>query len=159
MNVTAHRRQYSKDLGRQVELKFKQAIESRGHIVKESSEEENIYGHIDFWINNQSVDVKGFRHLECIWLELQNVNGNDGWLKSKVDYIAFDVVEMNAFCIFKRSDLLEFINDNVIESTDNSRDYMKFYTRSKWDRKDKIVKVKFEHIRHLLLQIIDYATT
>jgi hypothetical protein len=158
MKISNNRWEYSNKLGREVELKFKDLVQERGNIVYDASREENIYNHIDYWVNGKSVDVKGFRHYACIWLELKNVHGNNGWLESDVDYIAFDIIEMSAFFIFKRCDLLQFVLNNVKESTENKLDYMKFYTRSKWDRKDVIIKVSFNDINHLLIQKLSYAT-
>ena len=159
MKVSSERRRYSNEVGNRVELKFKEVMESRGNVVKESTEQQNIYSHIDFFVNGHSVDVKGSRHLGCIWLELDNVHGNKGWLNSEVDYIAFDVEELNAFCMFKRADLLDFVLGNVTETTEDKREYLKYYTRLKWNKKDKLVKVRYSDIKHLLIQQIKYATT
>ena len=159
MNITSQRRDYCEKEGREAELKFKSVVENRGNIVRGSSRSENIYDHIDFWVNDVSVDVKGLKNYESIWLELKNVHGNKGWLDSKVDYISFDILELSSFCIFKRYDLLNFVLTNVHEYTSSSDEYMKFYTRERWGRKDVIVKVSFEHIKHLLIQKLYYANS
>lgn len=155
--ISKERRNYSNKAGRDAELKFKFLVEKRGNVVIESSEEENIYKHIDFWVNNKSVDVKGSRHLNCIWLEIKNVHGNKGWLESEVDYIAFDVEELESFCVFNRSDLLMFIQDNVRETAKDKTEFMKYYTRL--NRRDVLVKVRYDDIKHLLIQKLNYATT
>jgi len=152
-----HRRDYSQAIGLKAEELFKNIMESRGHSVIESSKDENVYKHIDFWVNNKSVDVKSKRHLGCIWLELKNVNGYAGWLESEVEYIAFDVVELESFCIFHRISLLEFVLNNVKERANDKTEFMKFYTRA--NRKDVLVKVTLDNIKHLLIQQISYATT
>lgn len=130
-------------------------MEQRGHKVTAATRNENIFKHIDFFVDSIGVDVKGNRHLDCIWLELDNVKGNKGWLRGEADYIVFDIVEMSSFCFFKREDLLQYVLDNVTEYT-TSKEYNKFYTRSYWGKKDKLIKVKYEDIEELLTQKLAY---
>lgn len=130
-------------------------MEERGNTIVASSRLDNIHKHIDFYLNGFGVDVKGNRHLDCIWLELDNVKGNNGWLRGKAEYIVFDVEELGSFCFFKRIDLLNWVLENITEYTDK-KEFNKFYTRAKWGKKDKLVKVKYEEIKHLLTQSIAY---
>ena len=131
-------------------------MEARGHVVTPATRSENIFKHIDFYVGDLSVDVKGNRHLDCIWLEMTNVRGNKGWLKGEAMYIAFDIAELSSFAIFKREDLLEFVMENVTEYSQNKNEFMKFYTRAAWGKEDLLVKVRFYHIKTLTYQLICY---
>ena len=131
-------------------------MEARGHVVTPATRSENIFKHIDFYVGDLSVDVKGNRHLDCIWLEITNVRGNKGWLKGEAMYIAFDIAELSSFAIFKREDLLEFVMENVTEYSQNKNEFMKFYTRAAWGKEDLLVKVRFDHIKTLTYQLIGY---
>jgi hypothetical protein len=131
-------------------------MEARGHVVTPATRSENMFKHIDFYVDDLSVDVKGNRHLDCIWLEMTNVRGNKGWLKGEAMYIAFDIAELSSFAIFKREDLLEFVMENVTEYSQNKNEFMKFYTRAAWGKEDLLVKVRFDHIKTLTYQLIGY---
>ena len=130
MKVSEYRYKYSKKLGDSCEDKFKDLMTSRGHEIYKSSHYDDIYKHIDFYIAGYSFDVKGHRHLECIWLEVTNVNGNNGWLKGEATYIVFDIVELKSFCFFKRKDLLNYVQENITETTESKEEYNKLYTRA-----------------------------
>lgn len=156
MEVTQERYNYSFNRGRIIEDKFSSLMKSRNNKVLKSNTSDDIHKHIDFWVNNIGIDVKGYRHLDCIWLELTNVRGNKGWLKGEAEYIVFDVVELNSFCFYKREDLLNFVLINVKEKTIDKKDFMKFYSRSIWGKKDVLVKCKYKDIKHLEIQKIEY---
>ena len=125
MKVSDYRYKYSHELGKSCEDKFKDLMTSRGHEIYKSSKYDDIYRHIDFYIAGYSFDVKGHRHLDCIWLELTNVNGNKGWLKGEATYIVFDIVELKSFCFFKRKDLLNYVQENITETTETKDEYNK----------------------------------
>lgn len=152
--VTAGRKAYTMRVGNSIEDLFKSVLISRGCEVEKSSREDDIKKHIDFYVNGIGVDVKAKRELNKIWLELVNVGGNKGWLKGEAEYIAFHFERFNHFKFFKREDLLKFVEENVTEKCKTSKPFMKFYTRSKWDQKDVLVKVSYEHIKHLYHFII-----
>jgi len=156
MKVSEYRYKYSKKLGDSCEDKFKDLMTSRGHEIYKSSHYDDIYKHIDFYIAGYSFDVKGHRHLECIWLEVTNVNGNNGWLKGEATYIVFDIVELKSFCFFKRKDLLNYVQENITETTESKEEYNKLYTRAKWGKLDVITKVKFDDIKNLMVQSLAY---
>ena len=147
--VSKGRRAYSWAEGRKAEELFSSVMEGRGNTVEKSSTRVDIKKHIDYYVNGVGFDVKGNRHLDCIWLEIANVRGDDGWLKGEAEYIAFHFPELNEFIIFKRQDLLEWVQQNVTDHTENKKDYLKLYTRKKWDRQDLIVKVRFSDIENL----------
>jgi hypothetical protein len=138
--------------GNKFEELFKHKIILNGFSFKESTKEDDWYKHIDCYVNGYGVDVKGNRHLETIWLEYSNVNGNNGWLRGEAKYIAMHIAEIDCFSIYNRIDLLEFVKSNVKETTTNKNDYLKFYTREIWGKKDLITKVRYTDIKHLELK-------
>ena len=153
--VSQDRREYSNKVGKETEDLFKRTMESRGHKVIKSSKQTDIHRHIDFFVNDFSIDVKGSRHLDCIWLETVNVLGYDGWLKGDAQFIVFDVIELKSFCVFNRKELLSFAN-TINEITESKNDFLKIYSRTKWNRKDQLIKCKYDDIKHLQVQQIQY---
>ena len=141
--------------GASTEQAFVYAMNQAGKQVEVSSREQNIEDHIDFFVDGISVDVKGDRHLDCIWLELRNVNGKYGWLKGKAKYIVMDIKEMNGFVFFLRKDLLRYA-DQFKERTASKEDYYKLYTRT--NRLDIIVKCKYDDIKHFKKGFVSYKT-
>jgi len=139
-------------MGLEAEDLFVKVMESMGLDVEKTSIDIDRKMHIDFIVDGFGFDVKGNRKLNAIWLELQNTNGDHGWLKGAADYIAFHFPEINVFKIFKTPELLEFVEDNVTEKANDNKPYMKMYTRK--DRSDIIVKVRYSDIKHLKHKII-----
>jgi len=146
MTVKKSRYDYCFRTGANAEQRFKELVEQSGLECSASSQKENMIDKIDFFINGKGVDVKGNKHLNSIWLEIRNVKGNNGWLYGKSDYIAIEVVELNAFCIFETKLLAEFTNQ-FTSVTQSKEDYYKLYTRA--NRSDVIIKVKYDDIKHL----------
>jgi hypothetical protein len=140
------RREYSQREGDKAEAEFMDLMILRGSSIYKSSKEDDIFKHIDFYVNDTSVDVKANRHIDCIWMELQNVNGYDGWLKGEAEYIVFDIIELDSFCVFKRKDLLDFALQ-FTEIAESKNDFLKLYTRK--NRKDILLKAKYSDIKHL----------
>ena len=139
MIVSRARMNYSMSQGLKAEDKFSNLMNIRGNTCVKSNKYDDINKHIDFYVNNIGIDVKGNRHLETIWVELQNVRGNKGWLKGDAEYIVFDIVELNSFCFFKRDELLQFCS-NITEVAKDKTEYKKLYSRK--DR-DDILSLKF----------------
>ncbi len=156
MNISEERRDLCAKNGSKTEEFYAKIVKSRGRNIVKSSKKDDIYKHIDFYVDGMSVDVKGDRHLDCIWLELTNVHGRKGWLKGQAQFIVMDIKELNSFVCFKRKDLLDFVEQNVVEYTEDKNDYMKIYSRKKWNRFDEIVKVKYSHIKHLQKGVLNY---
>jgi len=151
--VSKGRWTYSFNEGKKAEQKFVDLMSSRGNIVVKSSRSEDIHKHIDYYVNDIPIDVKGNRHLETIWLEITNVRGKKGWLQGESKYIVFDIVELKSFCFFKRIDLLQYVLQ-FKEKTTDKKHYNRLYTRD--GRDDVIVKVKYKDISHLETQSIKY---
>lgn len=151
--VSKSRWAYSFSEGKKAEERFTQLMVERGNTCIKSSRQDDITKHIDYYVNGIGVDVKGNRHLNTIWLELTNVRGEKGWLRGEAEYIAFDIVELESFCIFRRDDLFAFVK-NISEIAESKNDYMKLYTRE--GRQDVIVKVTYDNIKHLEQQRLEY---
>ncbi len=154
MNVSKERLNRCSVDGNRFEDLFMEKVISTGLKFKKGTKQDDWYKHIDCYVNGYGVDVKGNRHLNTIWLEYSNVNGNKGWLRGDAKYIAMHIQELNCFSIYNRTDLLKFIESNVKEKTTNKKDYLKFYTREKWGKKDLIAKVRYSDIKHLELKRI-----
>ena len=154
MEVTKKRYDYSKKEGDRVENDLKEKLKLLGYTVKESTTEQDRYDHIDFFVNGFGVDAKSNKHLNNIWLEISNVNGNNGWLKGKAYYIIFEIVELNCYSVFKRIDLLNYAL-TFKEYTDNKHEFYKIYTRKKWNKKDQVIKVKYDDIKQYELKRIN----
>lgn len=147
--VTAERKAYTKSTGAAYEKLFEKCVLQRGAKVERTSMKVDIEKHIDYYVNGYGVDVKGNRRLDYIFLELVNVKGINGWLRGEADYIAFHFKDLNHFKVFNRVDLLDFVVENVKGITNTSNDFMKYYNRGAWGQKDKIVRVHYDHIKHL----------
>ena len=65
MAVSKGRYQYSFKQGNDAEKKFKDLMELRGNTCVKSNRNDDINKHIDFYVNEFSVDVKGNRQ-ECM---------------------------------------------------------------------------------------------
>ena len=135
--------------GREIEKLFSELVSAQGKSVKKSTAAEDMSRHIDYWVDGYGVDVKANRHNATIWLETVNVRGDKGWLQGDATFIAFHFTEENEFRIFLREELLDFVLSNNIGKTTSKKDYLKIYTREKWGKKDEIMKVKYDHIKHL----------
>lgn len=150
---TRYIRQHCIEEGNKTEDHFKNVMEQKGYIVEKTTAYDDMQRHIDFYVNDQSVDVKGNRHLECIWLDLKNVRGRDGWLNGSATYIVMDIKELGQFIFFLREDLLDYCL-KINETTYSKWDFNKIYTR--YGRKDQIIKVRYDDIKNLQVGNIYY---
>lgn len=130
------------------------AAEEKGLQVTKSSRSDDMHKHVDYWlaINEEGkwgVDVKGNNLPDEIWVELQNVGGNPGWLKGEAAIIAFDMPEEGGFSVVSRVDLLEYVNQNVSTEVvkDKRNAYKNLYQRR--DRQDLITILHLRDIRKL----------
>lgn len=135
-----------------------------------ASKNEDVYDHVDFWWDSPKggrlgIDVKGMNKNKrsdasfddtIHWLELQNVNGNLGWLYGKADYIAFRTLSKIIFV--KREKLLSFALECVKNKEvvyDTPKECYVPYKRKKWGRDDLSLKVKNDDIEKLADFCID----
>ncbi len=135
--------------GTEFERLFVSRAEALGKHCEYGTQQDDWYKHIDIWVDGHGVDVKGSRHLETIWLEHTNTRGNKGWLRGEATYIAMHVAELDLFSIYLREELLEFVEQNTKGETTDKREYFKYYTRKRWGKLDRVVKVRYDDIKHL----------
>ena len=91
------------------------------------------------------------------WLELQNVQGKDGWLKGKAEYIAFRTLSKIIFV--KREKLLSFALESIKDKEvvyDTPKECYVPYKRKKWGRDDLSLKVLNEDLENLADFSINY---
>ena len=152
--ISDSRMKYANEKGQAHEDLFKKICEDKGwEIVKTPVHIDK--RHIDFYVNGKGVDVKTAKNLNSIWLEHTNVYGYPGWLFSEVEVLAFYIETKKSFYCFSRIDLLKYVKNNVSEETNSNLDYNKLYCRGdKYDAKDKIVEVKYTHIKHIKHKIL-----
>ena len=106
-----------------------------------ASTDQNIFDHWDVANGDVKYDVKGMKKLRrsdktltdrIHYVELKNVNGNNGWLYGKADYIAF---ETRAYwVIVSLQKLQEFIEHHSPMETSIEPQVYKLYNRN--GRKD-----------------------
>ena len=124
-------------------------------IIVTASTEQNIHQHIDFIINDCTIDVKSIKN--CIpqttnytIVEFLNVNMDLGWLYSKeLQYIAFQSGTSSNYrwLLVKRTELLDYCKHNIIMQTvPNIADAVnKLYSRGN----DLISVVDMDYLRYL----------
>lgn len=139
---------YSKNLGENGQNKYFTSCMAANIKITRSNRQQDI-SHIDFFIDGESVDVKGLKRSHrqgLILLELKNVMGYDGWCsKSGPKWIAFD---FGAFFVHvKTSDLLSIVSSkcDLTKRVDRAEDCLyKAYTRKQ--RQDLVTMIKLEDI-------------
>lgn len=127
--------------------------------VSPSTRSEDMYEHWDLKITAK-VDVKSLKkqHREDImhnenfhWVEIKNVNDNDGWVYGDADFFAFETNDY--WIILKKEHLQEFIeNKTEGKKIGSSKDPYELYRRK--DRKDVVVKVKTLDLFYIAHKII-----
>ena len=134
--------------------------------VKKATKEEDIFEHWDLEVivddKNVKVDVKAIKNEDRFdphpnenfhWVEIQNVNGDVGWLYGKSDLIAFETIDY--FILVGTLKLrrflekkLKYTKDTIPEiETTSVKDPYVFYRRK--DRNDIVVKVKTVDLMHI----------
>ena len=151
-----YRNKYDKD-GKQARAAYKSedlfeasAFKYYGK-VKPATEEENVKGHIDFHVETVgSVDVKSKKSTfinGLIWIEIQNVVGNHGWLYGDADYIAFEWDDHFKLCPTQWLQLnVAKWTARATEVTWREHALYNHYTRKKFGRDDILTLVTMEDI-------------
>lgn len=143
-------------------------ITNEGGITKHASRKDDIVEHIDIiWTvndHNFTFDVKSLKKNNRIdskvddsihWIEIQNVQGNLGWLYGKADYIAFET--LNSWVVLRRKDIITLINYKVKnDSITSSKELYTYYQRK--GRKDIIVKVLTSDLQLIARKIYNKNT-
>lgn len=124
--------------GLQAEQSFKKLL---GYSISKSGATNDRLDHWDFNIRFDVKSIKStdeFGESNYHWVELMNVNGNEGWLYGKADYFAFET--KGYWVIVEAECLREFIK-RVVEHTEISpfKEPYRIYRRQ--DRLDKVVMI------------------
>lgn len=141
--------------GKQAEDLFFNLLKQEG-LPSRSTKSEDMFDHWDVECNGIKYDVKTEKKLNrwdnasdssIIWIELQNVRGDDGWLKGKADKLAFLV--SNSFWIVDRIRLFDYIKSTITNlEIQNFKEEARWYRRK--GRKDVVTYLKSESIKHLV---------
>ena len=143
--------------GRNAEVRFSEIAESKGMIVEKTEESVDMFDHIDFmlYFDNQqlSVDVKRSKRVtehhmdDLLWIELQNVNGDKGWLYGKADIIAFELV--NYWMLVQRLDIVKYVERYITKEyvSDKKDALYKLYTRKKYGRNDILTRMETRYLK------------
>lgn len=110
----------SKKNGNKAEFAFERLAKKKGWVVNKAHQQEDMYEHFDYIIFKDGevhrVEVKSRKRInrhdeifqdDYIWIELENVRGDKGWLYGTADLIAFE--EENDFKLVKREDLVRIV--------------------------------------------------
>lgn len=154
--VSEQRRRQSRQHGGAAELRYVRA--SPG--VRKASRDEDIHMHIDFWHDDQGVDVKGNNMPDEIWVEFKNVNGDHGWLFGEATSIAFDMPELAGFVVVDREELKDYCKEHVdfTEIVSKRDAYKRCYSRK--DREDLITYLVLDDLQQLpSYDVVSYCST
>ena len=137
----------------------REIFESKGYETKTPSEEEGIFGHVDFWVKDKnqvwrSVDAKALKRLsrhddstqdEWTFVEWKNNAGYDGWLVQGAEFMAFE--REDHILLVKRSRLMEWAKSVVDFSLICTRSSeAKYKTYSRAGREDLLSLIKLDDI-------------
>lgn len=113
-----------------------------------STKEKDINEHWDVEIKIK-IDVKSLKRINrddydtnenYHFVEIKNVNGDDGWVYGKADYFAFELNDY--WVIVEKLSLQNFIKDNVSNTYVNSPDEALYCLYQRTGRKDIITLIK-----------------
>ena len=151
----------SLELGEHAENLFILLAVKLGWKISASTQQENIHDHWDYLIEKDDkqykVEVKSKKRINrtdaseqnnFIWVELQNVRGETGWLFGKADLIAFE--QEKAFLFVKKPDLLKTVNKKVdlVAKVKSPKDAVyKIYKRE--GRKDKLTLLPMNDVEEI----------
>ena len=151
----------SLELGEHAENLFILLAVKLGWRISTSTQEENIHDHWDYLIEKDDkqykVEVKSKKRISrsdaneqnnFVWVEIQNVRGETGWLFGKADLIAFE--QEKTFLFVKKPDLLKTVNKKVdlVAKVKNPKDAVyKIYKRE--GRKDKLTLLPMNNIEEI----------
>ena len=147
---------------KKVENRFKQDVLSYFKDkcnITEATEYEDIYGHWDLEVTDSDsfigkVDVKALKKRRrsdpsvddsIHWVELQNVNGDAGWLFGLADNIAFET--LTEWLIVSRTALIDSLKSSIFKEFVDTPEIYRMYRRK--GRNDVIVLVPTKDLKIL----------
>lgn len=141
------------------EKRFDKVAETKGYSIIEANNRDNMIRKIDRYVIDEdgilkSVDVKIMKRKsrsdakaqdEWVWIEFNNINGNDGWLYGESDYIAFE--RENNFTLINRLELVDIAEKLVdLDSLVTSSKLAKYKGYQRYGRFDLIAMVELDKI-------------
>jgi hypothetical protein len=145
----------SYEFGLSAEDRFAALMEQRGNSIRWASQKDNIQNHIDIFVitssgSSFSVDIKAQKkssrstsgYLEDeMWVELTNVQGQNGWLYGKADYIAQEV-SYGFWCV-KRVYLVKLVKHLMQNKVVSNPEDALYSTYTRKGRSDKLTRIRF----------------
>jgi hypothetical protein len=113
--------------GLSAEEAFKQRVAERGGVWRNANREENIYNHIDCFVDDKAFDIKAAKRIarrnrrgmkgkvqdDFHWVEHVGITGFPGWCHSRqMDCLAFQMLD-GRFLIVDRPTLAPFLSMRV----------------------------------------------
>jgi len=113
--------------GLSAEEDFKKRVAERGGVWRNANREENIYKHIDCFVDGKAFDIKAAKRIArrnrrgmkgkvqdaFHWVEHQGITGHPGWCHSRhMDYLAFQMLN-GSFLVVNRAVLSSYLNERV----------------------------------------------
>ena len=148
--------------GHQAEKSLEDLAREKGFVVTKATREQNMHDHIDTFLEGKnktvSADVKARKRTsrrdkkfndDWVWVELKNVQGRNGWLYGKADFIIFE--REKDFVLVPRKGLIKLVNEQVrfdlsfVEKAYQAR--YRIYQRAR--RRDQITQLKMEDILNI----------
>ena len=138
---------------------FDQIAESKNLSIKNAKRRENMHKHIDKHVTREdgsawSVDIKARKKTsrsdsnaqdDWIWIEFQNVKGNNGWLYGEADNIAFET--QDSFVIVDRNSLVDYVENAVDMGKPVRKSFLaKYKTYRRAGRNDLLTMVELSKI-------------
>lgn len=141
--------------GKKKEQEFAECfLKTMGGTIQHASSKDDMYNHVDlYWNNKWGFDVKGMKKTRrhdseyndtIHYVEMQNVNGNIGWLYGKSHYFAFETKK--SWIIVSKKNLIDFI-ENIVDYSQILTYTSDFYKQQRRrGRLDIFTKVKTEDL-------------
>lgn len=145
----------TQEQGDKAEDLFIKALKNENIEYRKASTREDMFDHIDFYAKGskgfRGFDVKAYKGTTKegkLLIEFRNVKGDEGWIKGKADFIAFDMGDR--FMCVPREELLT-LAERLCDLTDKVHRVgdalYKGYTRERWNRFDLITLIKISDVK------------
>jgi len=152
----------SQKIGDEAEAKFVQICKDKSYKIKKATKTPNTKDHWDYQITRNIpltgaclVDVKAAKKInrsddkpsyDWTWVEIRNVRGNDGWLKGKADYMAFE--QKDHFIIVKRDELRKWCKKKIdLKTRVSTPEEAKYTLYTRKGRKDIISLINLNDLK------------
>jgi len=163
----------SAQMGHDAEQSFEKLITEYGREWEKSNFYQETREHWDYKVKDgekeSKVDIKAMKKFnrkdteprdDIVWIEFKNVNGNEGWLYGKADYIAFQIKEgflmVNRKALVTRcEELVGYTKEEINEEmAGDVKDFYKLISRR--NRKDVITIIKKEDLLKMKHTLLEY---